>query len=104
MKDNNNFEVESLGLPPDRQFVIDIIDVFDELLNGNDITIPDEDDDQREPDNTARIYGMTYGNLESKLTEMIDDRLVESLVEKGYGDTTKLIDILMSRFDEVVEF
>lgn len=104
MKDNNNFEVESLGLPPDRQFVIDIIDVFDELLNENDITIPDEDDNQREPDNTARIYGMTYGNLESKLTEMIDDRLVESLVEKGYGDTTKLIDILMSRFDEVVEF
>ena len=54
-----------------RQFAFDICELFEDVLDRNDITIPDEDDDQREPDNTARLYGMTYAELEDSVVDIL---------------------------------
>lgn len=52
-----------------RLLAIDILDLFENVLEENDITIPDED---RTGDETeARLYGMTYANLEDEIVEMI---------------------------------
>lgn len=52
-----------------RLLAISILDLFENVLEENDITIPDED---RTGDETeARLYGMTYANLEDKIVELI---------------------------------
>lgn len=52
-----------------KETVCAIIDAFENLLEENDITIPDEDREGNEDED--RIYGMTYGNLETEITEIL---------------------------------
>lgn len=47
----------------------DIIDIFEELLNRLDITIPDKWREGEEDE--ARIFGDTYYELESKIVEKL---------------------------------
>ncbi len=48
-----------------------ICDLFEELLDANDITIPNE---ERTGDETeARLYGDTYSELEDAVTEILAD-------------------------------
>lgn len=54
-----------------RPYAFDICELFEDLLDKHNITIPDEDDDQREPDNCARLYGMTYANLEDEVVSIL---------------------------------
>ena len=54
-----------------RPIANEICELFEEILDKHDITIPDEDDDQKEPDNTARLYGMTYATLEDKVVSLL---------------------------------
>ena len=54
-----------------RPYAFDICELFEDILDKHNITIPDEDDDQREPDNCARLYGMTYGNLEDEVVNVL---------------------------------
>lgn len=54
-----------------RPYAMEICELFEDLLDEHDITIPDEDDEQREPDNTARLYGMTYAKLEDEVVGML---------------------------------
>ena len=56
-----------------RPFAFEICELFEDILDEHDITIPDEDDDEREPDNCARLYGMTYGNLEDRVTNILHE-------------------------------
>lgn len=48
---------------------VSIIDCFEDLLDENDITIPD--DDRTGEETEARIFGTTYGDLESKIHHII---------------------------------
>lgn len=52
-----------------------ICDIFEELLNKHDITIPDEDRTGSEGE--ARLYGCTYFDLELAVTDIL-----RSLVEE----------------------
>ena len=45
-----------------REYSIEIVELFEELLEEHNITIPDED--RTGDENEARLYGMTYSNLE----------------------------------------
>ena len=46
-----------------------ICDLFQELLDKHDITIPD--DDRTGADGEGRLYGLTYFNLELEVTEAL---------------------------------
>lgn len=50
-----------------------IVELFEEVLDEHDITIPSPEDDEREEDNTARIYGSTYGDLHDEVEGMLID-------------------------------
>ena len=60
-----------------REYSVDICELFEDLLEENDITIPD-DEREWEPDE-ARLYGKTYSCLEydvlNILNELINDLL-----------------------------
>lgn len=49
--------------------VDDIIDIFEELLDRLDITLPDEW--RRGEEDEARIFGDTYYELENKIVERL---------------------------------
>ena len=55
----------------ERELAIRIISEFEDLLEANDLTIPDEDREGNEEE--ARIYGITYYGLEDKITEIIEN-------------------------------
>ena len=60
-----------------REYSVDICELFEDLLEDNDITIPD---DEREGEqDEARLYGKTYSCLEydvlNILNELINDLL-----------------------------
>ena len=42
---------------------VDILEKFDDLLIENGIRIPSPEDDQREPENDAALYGSVYWDL-----------------------------------------
>ena len=44
-----------------REYSVDIVELFEELLEAHDITIPDED--RTGDESEARIYGATYSDL-----------------------------------------
>ena len=85
----------------------DIIDIFEELLDRLDITLPDEWREGEEDE--ARIFGDTYYELENKIVERLrkEAPLVEDVVEMSiiseslerkqrildeYAKTTKIVD------------
>ena len=52
-----------------RKTALDICELFEDLLDTHNIDIPDED---REGDeNEARIYGMTYAELEDNVRDIL---------------------------------
>ena len=71
-KDKNALSLTEDGKVPLRSYANIIAEMFENILDKNDITIPDEDREQ-EPDNEARLYGMTYCNLEDKLVNFLYD-------------------------------
>lgn len=52
-----------------RQFSASICDVFEELLDKYDITIPDED--RTGDESEARLYGMEYADTEDYVTQIL---------------------------------
>ena len=85
----------------------DLIDIFEELLDRLDITIPDKWRDGEEDE--ARIFGDTYYELENKIVErlrkeapLVDDIIEMSIISESlerkqrildeYAKTTKIVD------------
>ena len=54
-----------------REYSVDICELFEDLLEENDITIPD-DEREWEPDE-ARLYGNTYADLEYKVLNILNE-------------------------------
>ena len=52
-----------------------IVDMFEDILCENEIKVPSPDDDQRDPDNDASLYGQTY----SDLLDTVEERLIDLL-------------------------
>lgn len=52
-----------------RGVAIRILDVFEEMLESKGISTPDEDRTGAESE--ARLYGMTYAELENEITELL---------------------------------
>lgn len=56
-----------------------IIELFETILANHDIKIPSPEDDEREDDNAAALYGSTY----SDLLDEVEDTLIE-IVERAH--------------------
>ena len=54
-----------------RGITIAILDIFEEMLEEKGIIIPDED--RTGDESEACLYGMTYGILEDKITELLNE-------------------------------
>ena len=46
-----------------RSEAADTVELFEMVLDKYDIRIPSPEDDEREPDNEAKLHGSTYFNL-----------------------------------------
>lgn len=55
-----------------------IIEVFENVLAYYNIKVPSPEDDEREPDNEAALYGSVY----SDLLDDVEDRLIDMLERK----------------------
>lgn len=65
-KENDNVSTKKLHI---RLISAEICDVFEELLNEYDVTIPSEDREGAESE--ARIYGEVYSDLETNVTDIL---------------------------------
>lgn len=61
-----------------------IVDLFDELLVERGIKVPSPEDDDREPDNDAALYGSVYDDLlsdvEYHLIQLLENHTQDSKV------------------------
>lgn len=51
----------------------DILDMFDDVLVDNGIKVPSPEDDDREEDNEAALYGSVYWTLFERLENALTD-------------------------------
>lgn len=56
-----------------RNQAANIVDLFEDLLEQNGITLPSPEDDEKEPDNDARIYGSVYYGLVDGIEAILVD-------------------------------
>lgn len=62
-----------------------IVEMFEDILIQHNIKFPSPEDDERELDNDAALYGSTY----SDLLDSVEDKLIEIL--KRHTLNTKVI-------------
>ena len=58
-----------------RKYSVEIVELFEELLEKHDITIPDED--RTGDESEARLYGFTYWDLEDEVVSVLSRLLVK---------------------------
>ena len=58
-----------------KEIAIQILDLFEDLLEENDIYIPD--DDRTGDESEACIYGITYYDLEDDICEILQKYITE---------------------------
>ena len=52
-----------------REYSVEIVELFEELLEKHDITIPDED--RTGDESEASLYGLTYWDLEDEVVSIL---------------------------------
>ena len=62
-----------------------IVDIFESVLDRYGISIPSPEDNQREQDNEAKLYGSTY----SELLDDVENNLIDMLETKLKNTETK---------------
>lgn len=67
-----------------REEAAQIVDLFENVLDKYDIIVPSPEDNERGPDNDAKLYGTTYWNL----LDEVEDAIIELLQR---SDCTKHI-------------
>ena len=67
-----------------RDEAADIVDMFEEILFDNNISIPSPEDDERDPDDMLGLYGSVYYDL----LDAVESRLLRIIIRRGpHGDT-----------------
>ncbi len=67
-----------------RDVAADIVDVFEKTLMNAGIKVPSPEDDERDPDNCACLYGSVYYNVLDEVENMLINLLYEH--NSGYDD------------------
>lgn len=63
-----------------------IVDFFENILDEYNIKIPSPEDDEREPDNDAKLYGSVY----SRVLDEVEGRIYE-LLHQHTDDTVIVV-------------
>ena len=73
-----------------------IVEMFENILVENGISIPSPEDDDRDPDDNLGLYGSVY----SDLLDEVEDVLVRIIIRRGpHGDLIKdLSDVITGEF------
>ena len=58
-----------------------ILDAFEDILIRYDIHVPSPEDDERDKENMAGLYGSTYSNL----LDFVENSLIDILERYDYG-------------------
>lgn len=69
------------GRGPKRTIAIGILDMFENLLEENDITIPDKEREGNEEE--ARLYGDSYYSLEDGIVAILDEYIKNPVDDEG---------------------
>ena len=69
-----------------------IVEMFEDVLSKYNISIPSDEDDEREEDNMVRLYGSTYSDLFDSVEENICSMLArckrgEKIIENEFSGT-----------------
>lgn len=75
-----------------RSHALAIVELFEQVLDQHNITVPSEEDEQKDADNNARLYGMVYAKLEDDVVNLLynlakmrkDSPMSELVDEYGY--------------------
>ena len=64
-----------------------IVELFENILDEHNIKIPSQEDDEREPDNEAKLYGSTYfdllDNVEARLADLLSRHNPDTEIIEG---------------------
>lgn len=73
-----------------------IVEMFENILVGHEISIPSPEDDERDPDDDLGLYGSVY----SYLLDSVENALVRIIIRRGpHGDHIKdLNDVITGEF------
>lgn len=71
-----------------KQLAIEIISLFEDVLEEHNIVIPDSD---RPEGNDTPLYGTTYGNLVDEITDVLEDKELNAARE---AVTDLIIDVV----------
>ena len=67
-----------------RNEAADIVELFEDILDKYDITVPSPEDDEREEGNQARLYGSVYwdllDNIEGRIVYCINKSKTDAVV------------------------
>lgn len=66
-----------------------IVDLFESLLDKYNIRIPSPEDDERDEDNEAKLYGSVY----SELLDSVEDELIDILHRYSHTDGSIIISV-----------
>lgn len=69
-----------------------IVEMFEDVLSKYNISIPSDEDDEREEDNMVGLYGSTYSDLFDSVEEKICQLLArcrrgENIIENVFSGT-----------------
>lgn len=80
MMEKSELSTTGTDTPAEQVFTHDIaawiVENFESVLDEQDITLTSPEDDEKEPDNAARLYGSTYCDL-LDVTESIVIQILE---------------------------
>lgn len=63
-----------------------IVEMFEDILVENEISIPSPEDNDRDPDDKLGLYGSVYSDLLDK----VEDTLIRIIIRRGpHGDHIK---------------
>ena len=62
-------------------FLLDIIETFEDFLDEKGIRIPNEERDAEDPDNQANLYGNDFDNLMDSIREICEENGITVLDE-----------------------
>ena len=64
---------------------VEIVELFEDVLDKYGIVVPSPEDDERGPDNEAKLYGTVYGDLLDEVARVIVETLDEAKAESTSG-------------------
>ncbi len=72
-----------------------IVEMFENILVENGISVPSPEDEDREPDDDLGLYGSVY----SDLLDRVEDALVKIILRRGpHGPKNKLAEVNVGQF------